>query len=169
MILERISSLRLSEIEAVLRRAARRRRASVSAVEPLGAALVYTLLQPDLYAQLLAADVRFSAFLPLRISAYEQAAGATLLAASPVEFAQALDRPELALLAANLENLVNEFLDEAMRPKAMAAGPGGHAESALGATEDQMNMRGTVPQRIDGHGSKVEEMAGTGEQDSPGG
>ena len=30
-------------------------------------------------------------------------------------------------------------------------------------------MRGTVPQRIDGHGSKVEEMAGTGEQDSPGG
>lgn len=169
MILERISSLQLNEVEPVLRRAARRRRANISAVEPLGAATVYTILQPDLYSQLLAADVRFSAFLPLRISAYEQANGVTLLAASPVEFAQTLDRPDLASLAANLENLVNEFLDESMRPKAMAARPGGHAESALGATEDQMNMRGTVPQRIDRRGSKVEELAGTGEQDSPGG
>ena len=51
----------------------------------------------------------------------------------------------------------------------MAAGTGGHSESMLGATEDQMNMRGTVPQRIDNRGSKVEELAGTGEQDSPGG
>jgi uncharacterized protein (DUF302 family) len=169
MILERVSSLRLSEIETVLRRAARRRRANVSAVEPLGPAIVFTLSQPDLYSQLLVADVRFSAFLPLRISAYEQAGSVTLLAASPVEFAQGLDHPEVAFLAANLENLVNEFLDETTRPAAMAAKPGGHAESALGATEDQMNMRGTVPQRIDRHGSKVEEMAGTGEQDSPGG
>jgi hypothetical protein len=169
MILERVSSLRLSEIESMLRRAARRRRANVSAVEALGAAIVFTLLQPDLYSQLLAADVRFSAFLPLRISAFEREGSVTLLAASPVEFARALARPELSFLAANLENLVNEFLDEAMRPMTMTARSGGHAESALGATEDQMNMRGTVPQRIDGHGSKVEEMAGTGEQDSPGG
>ncbi len=169
MILERVSSLRLSEIETVLRRAARRRRANVSAVEPLGAALVFTLWQPDLYTELLAADVRFSAFLPLRIAAYQQAGAVTLLAVSPVEFAQELDHPEVASLAANLENLVNEFLDETTRAIAMAAKPGGHAESALGATEDQMNMRGTVPQRIDRHGSKVEEMAGTGEQDSPGG
>ncbi len=39
----------------------------------------------------------------------------------------------------------------------------------LGATEDQVNMRATVPQRIDSHGSKVEDMAGTGEVDAKGG
>jgi 3-isopropylmalate dehydrogenase len=37
------------------------------------------------------------------------------------------------------------------------------------ATEDLVNMRATVPQRIDTHGSKVEEMAGTGAIDSKGG
>jgi len=45
----------------------------------------------------------------------------------------------------------------------------GTSLSALGATEDQMNMRGTVPPRVDKRGTKVEEMAGTGEQDSRGG
>jgi hypothetical protein len=32
-----------------------------------------------------------------------------------------------------------------------------------------MTMRGAVPERIDSRGSKVEELAGTGEQDSRGG
>ena len=41
--------------------------------------------------------------------------------------------------------------------------------SGIGATEDQMDIRGTVPQRIDKFGTKIEDMAGTGEQDSPGG
>jgi len=41
--------------------------------------------------------------------------------------------------------------------------------SGIGATENQMNARGTVPQRVDSHVSKVEDLAGTGEQDSPGG
>jgi len=41
--------------------------------------------------------------------------------------------------------------------------------SDIGATEDQMNAQGTVPQRVDSHGTKVEDLAGTGEQDSPGG
>jgi hypothetical protein len=41
--------------------------------------------------------------------------------------------------------------------------------SGIGATEDQMNSQGTVPQRVDSHGTKVEDLAGTGEQDSPGG
>jgi hypothetical protein len=39
----------------------------------------------------------------------------------------------------------------------------------LGATEDQVNMRATVPQRLDSHGSKVEDIAGTGEVDAQGG
>jgi hypothetical protein len=33
----------------------------------------------------------------------------------------------------------------------------------------QMNMRAAVPQRIDCHGTKVEDLAGTGHMDAPGG
>jgi hypothetical protein len=169
MILEHVSSLLLTEMEPALRRAARRRRASISAVESLGPATVYSLSLPDAYSDLLAADIRFAAFLPLRICAYEQDRSVILLAASPVAFAHALGNARLEPLAASLETLLNALLDEVRRPMVLAARSGGHAESALGATEDQMNMRGTVPQRIDRRGTKVEEMAGTGEQDSPGG
>lgn len=38
-----------------------------------------------------------------------------------------------------------------------------------GADENQVNMTAIVPQRIDSHGSKVEDIAGTGEHDAPGG
>ena len=38
-----------------------------------------------------------------------------------------------------------------------------------GATEDQVNMAGTVPERVDKHGTKIEEIAGTGQHDSLGG
>lgn len=41
--------------------------------------------------------------------------------------------------------------------------------SGIGATEDQMDSRDTIPQRIDRKGSKVEDLAGTGEHDSSGG
>jgi hypothetical protein len=41
--------------------------------------------------------------------------------------------------------------------------------SGIGATEEQIDMRDTVPQRIDKKGTKVEEQAGTGEHDSQGG
>ncbi|MBI3681692.1 MAG: hypothetical protein HY235_15025 [Acidobacteria bacterium] len=36
-------------------------------------------------------------------------------------------------------------------------------------TEELVDMKATVPQRIDSHGSKVEDTAGTGEYDAPGG
>ena len=169
MVLERISPLRLKDVELVLRRAVWRRRATVSAVEPAGKATVYSILQPDLYAKLLAAEVRFAAFLPCRIAAYEQEGVTRLAALSPVEFARTFHRPDLDGLTAAVESLLHEVLSDATRPIAAAAGTGGHAESALGATEDQMNMQGTVPQRIDSRGSKIEEMAGTGEHDSQGG
>ena len=39
----------------------------------------------------------------------------------------------------------------------------------IGATEDQVNMRDTIPQRIDRFGTKIEDLAGTGEHDSAGG
>jgi hypothetical protein len=41
--------------------------------------------------------------------------------------------------------------------------------SGIGATEDQMDSRDTIPQRIDRKGTKVEDLAGTGQHDSPGG
>lgn len=41
--------------------------------------------------------------------------------------------------------------------------------SHIGATEDQVDMRDTVPQRIDRKGTKVEDEAGTGKHDSAGG
>jgi hypothetical protein len=41
--------------------------------------------------------------------------------------------------------------------------------SALGATEDQMNARATVPQRTDHAGTKIEDLAGTGSYEVPGG
>ena len=40
---------------------------------------------------------------------------------------------------------------------------------AAGATEDQVDMKDTVPQRINREGTKIEDVAGTGEQDSKGG
>jgi hypothetical protein len=59
-----------------------------------------------------------------------------------------------------------------MRPEAPPDAPKPDRErklSGIGATEDQMDTRATVPQRIDKHGTKVEDLAGTGEQDAPGG
>jgi hypothetical protein len=41
--------------------------------------------------------------------------------------------------------------------------------SAIGATEDQVDMKDTVPQRVNREGTKIEDLAGTGEQDSKGG
>jgi len=168
MILERVSPLQLADVEAALRRAVRRRRASIAAVETVGDATVFTILQPELRVMLLSADPRFAALLPCRIAAYAAADGIKLVTLSPVAFASSLGRADLKSLATSAEGMLNEILDQAARPLTQAAG-GGHAESGLGATEDQMNMRGAVPQRIDSRGSKVEELAGTGEQDSRGG
>ena len=47
--------------------------------------------------------------------------------------------------------------------------PSAHTDQSVGATEDEMNMRATEPQRIDARGSKVEDIAGTGELDARGG
>jgi len=41
--------------------------------------------------------------------------------------------------------------------------------SGIGATEDQIDMRATIGQRIDNKGTKVEDEAGTGQIDSSGG
>ena len=41
--------------------------------------------------------------------------------------------------------------------------------SAVGATEDQVNLTLPVPQRLDNRGTKAEDLAGTGAHDSAGG
>jgi len=41
--------------------------------------------------------------------------------------------------------------------------------SGIGATEDQVDMRDTIPQRNDRFGTKVEDLAGTGSHDGSGG
>jgi hypothetical protein len=41
--------------------------------------------------------------------------------------------------------------------------------STLGATENQVNLRATVPQRNSSDGVKIEDLAGTGDYEAPGG
>ena len=55
-------------------------------------------------------------------------------------------------------------------PRAVEA-PKGHERklSGIGATENQMDSRDTIPQRIDRKGTKIEDLAGIGQHDSPGG
>jgi hypothetical protein len=56
-----------------------------------------------------------------------------------------------------------------MPEKAAPPDDGKRKASHVGATEEQVDMRDTVPQRIDQKGTKVEDAAGTGEHDSGGG
>jgi hypothetical protein len=52
------------------------------------------------------------------------------------------------------------------RASASHAGP---TDSSVGATENKTDLRDTVPQRVDRHGTKIEDIAGTGQHDAPGG
>jgi uncharacterized protein (DUF302 family) len=171
---------RLGDIEAALRRAANRNGASVVTHIRVGQhlaecgspddAIVFGICHPELYAGLLAADLRTSAFLPCRIAAYSQAGHVTLLAATPLDACRALNRPDLAPLAAPLEDLLKRIVEEtaAVSEAAAEAAAAVHT-GGIGATEEQVSMRGSLPQRIDCRGTKVEDMAGTGQHDSQGG
>jgi hypothetical protein len=57
-------------------------------------------------------------------------------------------------------------------PKGPGGGSASHAgptDPSVGATDDKTDMVGTVPQRVDRHGTKIEDIAGTGQHDAPGG
>ena len=41
--------------------------------------------------------------------------------------------------------------------------------SGIGARESEVDLKDTIGQRIDGVGTKLEDLAGTGDGDSPGG
>jgi hypothetical protein len=64
--------------------------------------------------------------------------------------------------------VVVERVQPAAPAATRAAAPGAQG-SSMGATDDQVDMKNTVGQRIDKKGTKLEDLAGTGEHDSPGG
>jgi len=133
-------------------------------------ASVFCVCAQELYNALLAADVRMSAFLPCRIAAYTEGGGAVFETVSPLDFCRLLNRPDLAPLALPLENLLRAIMEEAGKPlAAVSRAATAEHRGGVGATEEQMNTRGAIPQRIDCHGTKVEELGGTGEHDAQGG
>jgi len=180
--LEARSEQALNTVEAALRRAAHRRGVSILAVQSAaqllrekGApvsreVLMFSLCHPELFAALLEADVRAAALLPCRVAAYEEGGQVVLQTMSPAEFGRLLNRPDLVQLTGPMEALLLEILEEAARPlPASAQAPPALHRGAIGATEDQVSLRATLPQRIDCRGTKIEELAGTGQHDAPGG
>jgi len=175
------SAVRWEEIESVLKAAAHRHNANVTVVSHLGAphhasgsaqreAFVFTLYHSKLYTALLAADIRFAGFLPCRVAVWPEADGVVLQAIAPSEYCHMLGRPDLESQAVPLDDVLRRILEDAANPLAVAAKP--YQQSAShpwGATEDQVNMRAALPQRIDYRGTKVEDIAGTGTHDAPGG
>jgi uncharacterized protein (DUF302 family) len=176
------STVKLDDIESVLKAAAHRHNANVTVVSHLGQphhveapggpreALVFTFYHPKLHTALLAADIRFAGFLPCRVAAWPEGGGVMLQALAPSEFCRILGRSDLEPLAAPLDGVLQGILEDAAKPLTVSAKTRPGVEtSRWGATEDQVNMRATLPQRIDYRGTKVEDEAGTGAHDSPGG
>jgi uncharacterized protein (DUF302 family) len=176
------SMVKLEDIESVLKIVAQRHNANVTVVSHLGQAhgaeaagspreaLVFTFYHPKLHTALLGADIRFAGFLPCRVAAWEEQGGVTLQALLPSEFCRILERADLGPVAAPLDAVLREILEDAAKPlEAAARSRPGVETSRWGATEDQVNMQATVAQRIDYRGTKIEDEAGTGTHDSAGG
>ncbi|MCS6951850.1 MAG: DUF302 domain-containing protein [Bryobacterales bacterium] len=175
------SAQKLEAVEPALRSAAQRHGAQIISVLHLGQllrdrqrkpardAIVFSVCQPDLSAALLAEEMRFAAYLPCRIAAYEEGDGVVLEAIAPTEVCGLLGRPDLEGAALRLETSLLAVMQEASRAVAAAHEPAVAPGGGVGATEEQVALRRVVPQRIDAHGTKVEEIAGTGQHDSAGG
>ncbi len=175
------SELKLEEVQGALSRAAPQHGIHILAITPfdtlLGekargaaqAAISFTICHTELYSALLAADIRFAAFLPCRIAAIQDERGVVLESMSPRHFCTSLNRPDLDRLVTPLETLLLDFMQEAARLEAKAAPRQPSPVHDPGAREHQVSMRRSIPQRIDCHGTKIEDLAGTGETDSPGG
>jgi uncharacterized protein (DUF302 family) len=125
-------------------------------------AVVLTICFQDLYAQLLAADVRFAAFLPMRVAVCDNSGNTFLEAVSPREWCRVLRRLDLEPVAARLEERLRAVLERAAVSSAPAPEP--HK-----STEEQINMRMALPQRVDCKGTHIEDLAGTGVIDTQGG
>jgi len=175
------STIRYEDAGSALAAAAHHHGASILAVTDLGRLLdsehgpghdvqVFTVCHTEIYSALLAADVRFAALLPCRIAAIREADGVALESLSPKEHCQSIQRPDLDGLATPLENLLRQVMDGAAHPTPRAtAAAQGKDSGSTGATEWQMNMQGVIGQRIDRRSTRVEDVAGTGHLDTPGG
>ncbi len=170
--------LPLDAVEPALRRAAQRCGAGLIGSTHVGQhleggtrdAVVFSLCHPELYAALLESEIRAAALLPCRIAAYTERGRVVLESVSPLEFCRILNRPDLAPLLVLLESAISGVMHELAQPQvSQAFAAVGARRGALGATEEQVNVRGLVPQRIDCRGTKVEDLAGTGEPDTKGG
>ncbi len=75
----------------------------------------------------------------------------------------------IATLVAHF-HIVVERTSPTAGPAAAEPAPPAHAtDPTTGATENKVDMKDTVPQHLDNKGTKVEDLAGTGEHDSLGG
>jgi uncharacterized protein (DUF302 family) len=131
--------------EVGLRKATEQAGGSVLAITSMGVllhterapgtdALALTLCFEDLYAPLLAADVRFAAFLPVRVAVCENAGNTSLESISPRECCRVLHRPDLEPLAMRLEERLRAVMERAALSAASVSEP--HK-----STEEQINMR----------------------------
>lgn len=171
----------LAAIEPALLQAAQRRGLNVLSVIHVGQllqgeragggedAIVFTLCRPDLSAALLAADIRFANFVPCRVAALQRGGTVTLEALTPAEICGLLGRQDLAGLAAPLGQFLADILQEAASAAPALHVKGASAAAGPGATEGMVSARGFVPQRIDCKGTKIEDLAGTGQHDASGG
>jgi uncharacterized protein (DUF302 family) len=173
------SKRRLEEMEAVLCRAAQHHDMRVLAVihlgrlmsaetRPLHDVYVFTVCHAPLYAALLSAEPRFATILPCRIAAREDGNGITLETITAGEFSRWLGRDDLDQLTEPLDTALQALMQEASLPSAAGVAQS-KTDYSLGATEIQVNVRGTLPHRLDCHGTHVEDLAGTGKLDAPGG
>jgi uncharacterized protein (DUF302 family) len=168
-------------MEAAFCRVAHRHGAHILSVSPLGSllsdearrashgAISFTICHTELYGALLAADIRFAAFLPCRVAAIREGAGVELEAMSPKHFCRHLNRPDLDRLVSTLETMLRELMEDASEAPSRGPVHLHPRDESLGAREGQVSMRGSIPQRIDCHGTKIEDLAGTGDLDAPGG
>ena len=175
------SSKPLASVERALVQAAQRHGLNVLSIVHVGQLLqdrpllpkkdatVFTICRPDLSAALLDADLRVANFVPCRISALELNGEVTLEAMTPSEICGLLDRADLEELAAPLESFLRMIMEEAVQPAAEGLAQSAAGGFGPGATEGMVNARASIPQRIDCRGTKVEELAGTGEHDAQGG
>jgi len=76
----------------------------------------------------------------------------------------------VATLVARFHVVVERTTPPAPPSSGPAAGTGAPpTDASVGATESKVDMAGTVPQHVDDSGTRVEDIAGTGEHDSLGG
>ncbi|MBI3665626.1 MAG: DUF302 domain-containing protein [Acidobacteria bacterium] len=133
---------------------------------------VYELCDPIAYSKLLERNPAMGAVLPLRISVHAMEGGVQLSAVSLASLGRSVEDPDMVPLIQEMEMAIREIMTAASRQHHGRAAAGPRKTDTYvheGAMEGQVSQRGQIPQRIDRLGTKVEDLAGTGGHDAPGG